>query len=820
MTLAPKASAQLSLYQQFIGNYDHVVTGGTLRTQSDSVNACAVTNTSTSTLSGIPPTATVTAAYLYWAGSQGPSPDYNVTFEGQSISADRTFTDTFFLSGFPTFEWFQGFADVTSAVASKGNGTYTFSDLTVDTGTTNPSMCSVSGVLSGWSLLVVYEDSTTVTRVNALNIYDGFSVSRNSSQNFTLSGIQTSQLPIAKFTSLIWEGDLSLGGSNEFFSFEGNVLSDAFNSATNPFNSSINSLGLGADTTYGVDLDTFDVSSLVTSGATSVTGQVSSNNDLVILGMATVAVSIVNADLEVIKAVDNPNPNVGENITYQITVENKGDDNATGVVISDVLPSQVSYVSHTGTGTYNPSTGDWTVGNLNVGNSETLEITVSVDSVGTFSNTASVKTADQTDPDSTPGNNDPNEDDQDSVSVTSIAPPSLDYGDAPDTYGTDAANDSGEGIGANHIIVSGLHLGLTAPDSETDAASPLDGSSDGLDEDGINLSTLTEGDTTYTIPATDITVTNTTGGSATLHAWIDFDGSGAFEIDEYTSQTVSNAMSNGNPDGALSWTGSGVSGLTGGTTTYARFRLTTDGGIDGTTPAGAAVDGEVEDYQVTIAQASSPNVLLVKRITLLNGDFATTNGDDLAAYIDEAANAYDDNTITIPADPVDPEDPSKDTDLWPDPATFLVGGINGGDVRPDDKIEYTIYFLSSGGSTANSVLVCDRVPDFVDFIPNIFNVNPTADPSGNPAGDRGIVVGLGMGGGAISQSALTNETDGDIGYYFPPGVDPTATFPNIYCGGTNNNGAVVVNLGDLPNATSSGDPAGSYGFVRFRARVR
>ena len=110
--------------------------------------------------------------------------------------------------------------------------------------------------------------------------------------------------------------------------------------------------------------------------------------------------------------------------------------------------------------------------------------------------------------------------------------------------------------------------------------------------------------------------------------------------------------------------------------------------------------------------------------------------------------------------------------------------------------------------------MCDRVPNFVDFVPAPFNVNPTAGVNGNPTGDRGIVLDLGIGGSAIVQSALANEADGDIGFYFPPGVNPTTTFPNINCGGANTNGAVVVNLGGLPNATGSGEPAGSYGFGR------
>jgi hypothetical protein len=43
----------------------------------------------------------------------------------------------------------------------------------------------------------------------------------------------------------------------------------------------------------------------------------------------------------------------------------------------------------------------------------------------------------------------------------------------------------------------------------------------------------------------------------------------------------------------------------GGGLTYARFRLSTAGGLN---PLGAAADGEVEDYQVNIATPAAENV--------------------------------------------------------------------------------------------------------------------------------------------------------------------------------------------------------------------
>lgn len=52
-----------------------------------------------------------------------------------------------------------------------------------------------------------------------------------------------------------------------------------------------------------------------------------------------------------------------------------------------------------------------------------------------------------------------------------------DYGDAPDTYGTDAiaGNSGSDPVGAHHTPVIGIHLGANGPDSESDAIAPLDG---------------------------------------------------------------------------------------------------------------------------------------------------------------------------------------------------------------------------------------------------------------------------------------------------------------------------------------------------------
>lgn len=116
---------------------------------------------------------------------------------------------------------------------------------------------------------------------------------------------------------------------------------------------------------------------------------------------------------------------------------------------------------------------------------------------------------------------------------------------------------------------------------------------------------------------------------------------------------------------------------------------------------------------------------------------------------------------------------------------------------------------------AKKVLFCDRVPENVTFIPIGKPGDPKQASTGLPGSDRGIVVKYNG-----TDQTLTNVKDGDIGQYFPAGTDPSITYPGIDCGGSNTNGAVVVDLGLLPNATDKGDPVGSYGFVRFRGRVK
>ncbi|MEX0313515.1 MAG: gliding motility-associated C-terminal domain-containing protein [Allomuricauda sp.] len=127
---------------------------------------------------------------------------------------------------------------------------------------------------------------------------------------------------------------------------------------------------------------------------------------------------IPTSDLSLNKTVDNEFPDVGSNVTFTITVTNDGPSDATGVVVSDALPSGYIYLSDNSGGTYSAVTGLWNVGTILGGGNASLDITARVNTSGDYNNIAEVVAAIQLDPDSTPGNNNPFEDDQDEQSTT------------------------------------------------------------------------------------------------------------------------------------------------------------------------------------------------------------------------------------------------------------------------------------------------------------------------------------------------------------------------------------------------------------------
>lgn len=134
----------------------------------------------------------------------------------------------------------------------------------------------------------------------------------------------------------------------------------------------------------------------------------------------------------------------------------------------------------------------------------------------------------------------------------------LDFGDAPDTYGTTLAAD-----GARHTPNKNLLLGALPGDEEPDGQPSASALRDGVDEDGVRF------------VGSFAVVT----GRGAVDAWADTNGDGKFdESEKFIDAEKLEAGDNyfAAPDAV-----------------YYRFRVSAEGGLEAT---GYGGDGEVEDY--------------------------------------------------------------------------------------------------------------------------------------------------------------------------------------------------------------------------------
>lgn len=299
----------------------------------------------------------------------------------------------------------------------------------------------------------------------------------------------------------------------------------------------------------------------------------------------------------------------GSTFSYTYTIANAFNFPIT-VGFSDVLPATLTYdlasLSNNSPGggsigTFNDST--LTINNIGLAANSQVSFTVTVNvssainSEQNIDNQANISygavNVNSDDPD-TPAIEDP----------TRVHVLPVDFGDAPDSYG-----DAAHGVPTTTTV----YLGATKPDIDTNSRNAANGGTDGTgddneaidDEDEISsLPKLTDIDNNYSL---DVVVNNTSGSTANLVGWIDFDGNGVFDADEAATLPVNSGVTGGSV--TLSWSNIPADIKAGDT--FVRLRLTTDntittGQANSSLPTGAASDGEVEDYAITIEVGGFP----------------------------------------------------------------------------------------------------------------------------------------------------------------------------------------------------------------------
>jgi hypothetical protein len=265
--------------------------------------------------------------------------------------------------------------------------------------------------------------------------------------------------------------------------------------------------------------------------------------------------------------------------------------------------------------------------------------------------------------------------------VVGFVAPTLDFGDHEDLADASSTRNGSLRLGAL-VDAEGA--------ATKNAAATGDDTTDSDDEDGVTIPQMTAGQPVVV----QVNVTNSTGSTAYLNAWFDFNDNGVLtDAGEQIATNVSVTSGTSNGTVNLGFTVPAAAVTT--SSVAARFRLTNN-----TTPGstGASGTGEVEDYAVTILNATtdsgdfsgfanavntaSSNLRLG---ALVDAEYtATTNatatGDDLAGNDDE-------DGVTLPAL----------TAGAPASATFVVTNVTGSTAYLNAWIDF-----NNNGSAADT----------------------------------------------------------------------------------------------------------------------
>nr|WP_315188993.1 T9SS type B sorting domain-containing protein [uncultured Flavobacterium sp.] len=265
------------------------------------------------------------------------------------------------LTGEPKNTPYVCYADVTALISglSTAQGTYTVANVISNEGTNNST-----GLSAGWNLFIVYEDLNLPSK--SITSFDGFSsIYDDKTLSITISGFITppSGLVNVEYAFAGLEGDKTEVGSKT--EINGKAITTAERPSNRFFNSTINSLtgyftqrNPNGSNTLGFDAGIFNIpnpnQSVVGNNVTSakITLQVAKGQaDPFFAYFSAFAVDVIEPEIALTKVVKNSSGVdinnqyvvIGQNLYYEIGFKNIGNDNATNLVIKDVLPDNIIF---------------------------------------------------------------------------------------------------------------------------------------------------------------------------------------------------------------------------------------------------------------------------------------------------------------------------------------------------------------------------------------------------------------------------------------------------------------------------------------------
>ncbi|WP_274476123.1 hypothetical protein, partial [Mangrovimonas aestuarii] len=238
-------------------------------------------------------------------------------------------------------------------------GTYTVANVTSSEG-----LLGDTGLASGWSIFIVFEDPNYPGKYIASS--DGFSaIDDSTTLNIPYSGFSTIPAgPVrAKYAFSALEGDGPENG--DFLKLNGSKLStptgrnqnNYFNSSFTKLNGQFSARNPYDPNTRGLDAGVSDVpnpaNNVIDNNETSLTFQPGTTGDEYYFYFHGLAIEIIQPEIPLVKTVEDTAGNIindanvtlGQELDYVLTFQNIGNDGATNYTITDVLPTNVDFLS-------------------------------------------------------------------------------------------------------------------------------------------------------------------------------------------------------------------------------------------------------------------------------------------------------------------------------------------------------------------------------------------------------------------------------------------------------------------------------------------
>ena len=314
-------------------------------------------------------------AGLYWSAVvNGNEPISDIKFQmpGQPYM-DITGTEVYYQnaadnSNSNTYVYYHDVTDLLTALPNP-EGTYGVANISTLVG----PRPNAEGLSAGWSLFVIYEDPLLSSKY--ITSFDGFTkITPAINETFPISGFQT--IPVgpvrAKYAFSTIEGDQNYTG--DYLRLNGFTI-DAVNNAGNVirdgnnfFNSSVSIIDPATNTpelffdrnpngtnTLGFDAGIVNIpnagNAIIGNGDTNATISLGSNLDIYYFYFSAFAIEIIAPDIVLTKLVLDTAGNdiggqlvsLGDQLTYVIGFQNMGNDDATGLIISDILPENIIF---------------------------------------------------------------------------------------------------------------------------------------------------------------------------------------------------------------------------------------------------------------------------------------------------------------------------------------------------------------------------------------------------------------------------------------------------------------------------------------------